>query len=216
MLIRLITLACVLSLVAAVGAAQAAPVVFPSAEGGTGNSYELILDGEISYLAARGAASAAGGHLVSLTSPAEQAFIEGLLGSDDAPTGSYWIGLEQRLDSFVWSTGEAIDYTNFAPAEPNNFGGKEDVGQIYWSRDLADDLVSRRGRWNDAPVDGYPNDDNSNFPTMDLNRGGYIVEREAQEPPPVAIPLPPAVFAAPLTALLAGWTFRRSRRSASE
>ena len=70
--------------------------------------------------------------------------------------------------------------------------------------------------WNDAPADGYPNADNPNFPTLDLARAGYIVEREAAAGGDggggQAIPIPAAVLVAPLTALLAGVAARRMRR----
>ena len=31
----------------------------------------------------------------------------------------------------------------------------EDAGQIYWTSDLADDALSRRGGWNDVLAEGY-------------------------------------------------------------
>jgi hypothetical protein len=214
---RLTVLACVLTPVAA-GVALAGPVTFPVAQGGTGNRYEVVLDGEINYPYARQAAESAGGHLATITTPAEQAFIEALLISAEVPTGSYWFGLERQLNRHIWTTGEAFSFENFAYGEPNDFADSEDVGQIYWSHDIADDLALRRGKWNDAPIDGFPNASNSSFPTMDLNRGGYVVEFEVPvvepgNPPPVAIPLPTAVFAAPLTAIFGAWAVRRKSRT---
>lgn len=184
-----------------------APVVFSTEQGGNGNTYEVVLDAGVSIDGARAAAGADGGHLVTITSPAEQAFVESLLDGADAPTGSYWMDLQRAGEGFAWGTGESFDFSNFAPGEPNDFLGNEDVGQIYWAQTSAEDLASRRGRWNDSVTTGYPNADNESFPTLDLSRAGFIVEREA-----TAIPLPLAVFAAPLTALLAAGAARRMRR----
>jgi len=196
-------------------------VVFPVSEGGTGNTYEILLDTDASFEAARDAAESAGGHLLSITTPEEQAFVEGLLMDSNAPTGSYWLGLEMAGGEFAWETGEAFDYSNFATLEPNEFLDMEDAAQVYWTQDLVDDVLGRRGEWNDAAKTGYPSDVNESFPTPDLTRAGFIIERNgvgAGEPggesPTVAIPLPAALFAAPLTALLAGAAMRRMRRAA--
>src|SRR5688572_19741948 len=116
--------------------AHAAPVVFPSSAGGNDNSYEVIVDGDVTYPAAQSAAAAAGGHLVSITSSAEQSFVESLLLDSGAPTGSYYMALERvSIDAFKWSTGEPFAFQNFAGGEPNNFMGNELVGQIYWTDD---------------------------------------------------------------------------------
>ena len=183
------------------------PVVFSAGQGGNGNAYEVVLDAGVSFDGARAAAGAGGGHLVTITSAAEQAFVESLLDGANAPTGSYWMDLRRAGDGFAWGTGETFDFSNFAPGEPNDFLDSEDVGQIYWAQTPAEDLVARRGRWNDSMTAGYPNPDNESFPTPDLSRAGFIVEHEAN-----AIPLPLAVFAAPLTALLAAGVSRRMRR----
>src|SRR5688500_18331947 len=74
-------LTCVVATVSlAAGFCSAAPVVFA----GNGNTYDVIFDNEISHTEAADAATAAGGHLVSITSAAEQAFVESLLVSSGA------------------------------------------------------------------------------------------------------------------------------------
>ena len=77
--------------------AVAATVPFPVSAGGTGNGYEVVFDTSAGRLAAAGAAASAGGHLVTITSPSEQAFVESLLANANAPTGSYWMGLQRIL-----------------------------------------------------------------------------------------------------------------------
>lgn len=221
-------------------AAFAGPVsVFSTASpGGTGNSYELILDSSANADAARDAATASGGHLVTITTPAEQSFVQQLLDDNDAPTGSYWFGLHRVVDgnglgtnAFGWDTGEDYDYQNFADGEPNDFLSGEDFGQIYWTSDASQDVNDRRGEWNDALISGY-----TNTPVADLNRRGFLIERTGvggnpddgggdgdgggsggggdgggNGGGPAAIPLPPAVLAAPV-AMLVGCVATRARR----
>src|SRR4051794_23425523 len=58
-----------------------------------GHTYRLVFpDTNSSWTQAQAAARAAGGHLVTINSPAEQAFVEGLLAGADAPTGAYKMG----------------------------------------------------------------------------------------------------------------------------
>jgi hypothetical protein len=212
-------MACLVApLVAASAVCRAAPVVFPASAGGTGHAYEVVFDTAASYDAATTVAESLGGHLVSINSAAEQAFVEGLLVDAGANTGSYWIGLERSGAgaAFGWASGETLTFSNFASGEPNDYGSTEDFGQIYWAESEADDMHDRSGKWNDAGRDGYPNGDFAGEPTPDLGRAGYVVELldvggGGNNPPPTAIPLPPALLAAPVGLLIAGLAARRRR-----
>jgi hypothetical protein len=75
-----------------------------------------------------------GGHLVTVTTAAENTFIFGLW-----PSG--WIGLTDEVTEGVWQwvTGEAYSYTSWNPGEPNN-AGNEDYVQFVGG-----------GKWNDLP-----------------------------------------------------------------
>ena len=75
-----------------------------------------------------------GGHLVTVTTAAENSFIFGLW-----PSG--WIGLTDEITegTWRWVTGEAYSYTSWNPGEPNN-AGNEDYVQFVGG-----------GRWNDLP-----------------------------------------------------------------
>lgn len=75
-----------------------------------------------------------GGHLVTVTSAAENSFIFGLW-----PSG--WIGLTDEVTEgqWKWVTGEAYSYTSWNSGEPNN-AGNEDYVQFVGS-----------GKWNDLP-----------------------------------------------------------------
>lgn len=73
-----------------------------------------------------------GGHLVTITTSGEQAFIFGLW-----PSG--WIGLTDEVTegTWKWVTGETYSYTNWNSGEPNN-SGNEDYVQFVSG-----------GKWND-------------------------------------------------------------------
>lgn len=215
--VRLAALAGLALSLTAMAGARAAPVVFS----GNGHAYELILDGQSSWTEARAAAQASGRDLATITSSAEQQFVENLLGSANAPTGSYWFGLRQTADNpgpndaFAPITGTS-SFTNFAPFEPNEGGNQDErVGGIYWTRDGGDPvLISRRGKWNDLPEAGYPNAASGTPMQADLLRAGYIVEADdaGGGGNPTPIPLPAAFYASAPVALVAAWAARRMKR----
>jgi hypothetical protein len=67
-------------------------------------------------------AMSTGGHLTTLTSADENAFVTSSVSS----YGYFsWIGLMRNSvqSNFAWVTGEPLSYTNWGPADPNNFGG---------------------------------------------------------------------------------------------
>ncbi len=74
-------------------------------------------------------AIASGGHLVTINSAAENTYV-----SNFNP-GRIWIGHTDRDQegTWEWVTGEPVVYTNWAPGEPNNYGGSEDWAVINWS-----------------------------------------------------------------------------------
>lgn len=57
-----------------------------------------------------------GWHLATLTSAAEDLFVQALVGQTQT-----WFGFDNIADgvNFVWVTGEPVSYTNWAPGEPN-------------------------------------------------------------------------------------------------
>lgn len=124
-------------------------------DGGNGHYY-LLSSSESTWLDAEAEAVSLGGHLVSITSQEEQDFVVSTFLSGDDANNVYWIGINdsESEGTYVWSSGEAVTYTNFNPGEPNNFRGVEDYGTINWH------LVNGRadgqlGDWNDAPNDGF-------------------------------------------------------------
>lgn len=102
---------------------------------------------------ARDDAVSAGGHLVTITSTSEQAFVVALL---DAQPSAFnegygpWIGAHQPnpgtnepAGGWEWVTGEPWSYTRWGSAEPNNSGG-EDYAHIFSGN-----------TWNDIDLEGF-------------------------------------------------------------
>lgn len=106
----------------------ASPVLNP----GNGHSYDVIIETN-TWLDAKASAEAmtfqgCGGHLVTITSAAEQQFLENTFGASFA--GAWAGGFQDpetspSADDWHWITGEAWSYTNWAPGEPNDNGGPE-------------------------------------------------------------------------------------------
>lgn len=117
-----------------------------------------------------------GGHLVTITSEAEQKFVEGLL--EDGSKKQYWIGATTADGSPAWVTGEEFTYSNWDSSEPNSHtradGEKEHYVHIY---NTANPAVwgSKRFAWNDMYNDNtYPGEED-NFSADTI---GFICEWE--------------------------------------
>ena len=106
---------------------------FTSQNNYNGHSYYRST-GSAYWTDARTACANMGGHLVTVTTSAENSFIFGLW-----PSG--WIGLTDEVTEGVWKwvTGETYSYTSWNPGEPNN-AGNEDYVQFVGG-----------GKWNDLP-----------------------------------------------------------------
>ena len=130
------------------------------AQGGNGHEYAVITN-LTRWTLQQSAAQAQGGHLVTISSAAENAFVLSVLAASEAqyPYSAwyYYIGLAQDAGSaepaggWRWVTGELLadtGYANWATGEPNNGGsptGWENVGTIY----------KANGRWNDGNQNSY-------------------------------------------------------------
>jgi hypothetical protein len=170
----------VAALAISAAAANAAPVQWSA----NGHWYEVVKnDLQSSWSGALGAAAAHSfggmtGYLATITSQAEQDFLNGYVAAY-APGPSWLGGSDAAVEgSWVWQTGpetgDALVFFNWAGGEPNNLNNED--GLIgWWSGD----------GWNDL-LDGY---------------GGYsyLVEYSERTVPPSSVPLP-----AGLPLLLAG------------
>ena len=180
-----------IALVAAVSAPAVSAQAVPTFFAGTGHYYDVIVSHEISWDAANAAAQGsthlgAQGHLATVTSAAEDAFIRDLrlAAAGINTTGGYehaqvWLGGFQVPGSiepghgWQWVNSEGAiptptvpvpGYSNWLAGEPNNTGGAE--GHLTLGH------VNLFG-WND---EGFL-----------LGIGGYVVEYDVPEPGTLAL-----------------------------
>ncbi|MBI3857107.1 MAG: Ig-like domain-containing protein [Planctomycetes bacterium] len=111
---------------------------------------------------ARPACAAAGGHLSTIDSAAEDAYVWGLGGKYNC-----WIGMSDVVlpGGWRWENGAAVTYTNWAPGEPNNWLGMGEHWGAYWYGLW----------WNDTPDSGRPwicEFEKAAPPSVLLRRGG--------------------------------------------
>lgn len=209
---RLFTLACAaLSLFAAprTTAAQTDQLVqWETASGGNGHWYRYINSGSIfqgftTFEAARTAAEASTynglqGYLATVTSAAEQTFINGafsyLFGFGGVSTA--WLGASDAAVEGEWrwlggpETGQLMSYTNWLPGHPRGGPGLEDHDQMV--------------QYVQA---GFPT--TYGWATLGSTDGalGYIIEYGSGPRTAVPEPSTPGMVAAGLAAL--GWMMRR-------
>lgn len=136
-----------------------------------GNSeYILIQSSGISWDDAKLAAEAAGGHLATITSAEESAYLKSNVFRD--LNKAYWLGGYQTGDqnkktpteNWNWVTDEEWSFTDWSNIEPNNAGTNE----IHLSAD------SRYGfQWNDEDSD------------VSHQINGYVVEKSLSAPTPI-------------------------------
>lgn len=90
-------------------------------------------------------AASLGGHLATIGSGTENdvVFLDVMT---FATTSARWIDLSDQASegTFVWSTGEAVSFTNWASGEPNNGSGAEDCVEFRFFDN----------EWNDAACGG--------------------------------------------------------------
>jgi len=146
-----------------------------------GHWYEAIAAKDtvngITWTQAQQQAQLRGGYLATLTSAAENQFVYYNSGANDASLWFLddannwqgpWLGGYQLstgaepAGGWVWNTGEAWSYTNWASGEPNNYGGAEDYLQYFWQGGTNPESV-----WNDVSNSGLL---------------GYVVEYDIPEP----------------------------------
>lgn len=142
------------------------------------HAYELVLDPSASWSQAEATATSAGGYLVTPTSQSEDAFVDGILSTNNSPTGAYWMGLTRvagklltggtgtgttsgsstpTASQYYFVTSEPVTYTNWGANLPDDYNGIEDSGSIKWTNPSGTDQsdASQNGKWNDLPDAGY-------------------------------------------------------------
>jgi len=151
-------------------------------EGTYGDNRYQVIDCAATWIEAKQYCEDAGGHLVTITSAAEQSFVEGLL-KNGGSKKQYWIGATQENGRCSWITEETSNYVNWDSNEPNGAvvnGEKETYVQLL---NVSNPRVgsSQRFKWNDAVEDNnFPNEEDY----FAIQHVGYICEIEdgAKEP----------------------------------
>ena len=115
---------------------------------GNGHFYELTSTTE-TWLQAEAEAMGKGGHLVSLTSQAENDFVVSTF-TQPGPldiNGTVWMGLTDagQIGTWTWTTGEPFAFSNWYPSEPNH-PTSEFYTQLY-NADFG-------GQWNNINNEG--------------------------------------------------------------
>lgn len=104
--------------------AEATPIEWDIASGGNGHYYERIdYGGSISWIEAKQLAEnmtfqGRQGHLATITSQAETAFISNISAWYESSAHA-WLGAEYHGE-WNWVTGEEWNYTNWESSQPNN------------------------------------------------------------------------------------------------
>ncbi len=103
------------------------------------HSYQLIST-KMSWVDAKAYCEGLGGHLVTITSQAEQDFV---CESFTKKYGTAMIGLSDAANEgdWIWVTGEVFSYSNWDSGEPNNEGDEDYI------------LMNSDGTWNDGHLE---------------------------------------------------------------
>lgn len=156
-------------------------VLWPTASGGNDHYYARIAQA-LTWEQARVAAQQLGGHLATITSAAENAFITPLV--IDGSNNVSHLGGYRVQNGWAWVTGEPWGYSNWYPGEPNNNSGDENflatwVSPGTWNDIFPSYLAHFVVEWDPAPHDCNNNQicdieeiaANSN---LDINRDGAL------------------------------------------
>jgi len=86
-----------------------------------GHRYQFV-PGSVSWTEAKARAETMGGHLVTITSQAENDWIVTAFGDQLVGTDALWLGgvRDAEASGWRWITGEPFAYTNWRPEQPNS------------------------------------------------------------------------------------------------
>ena len=104
------------------------------ADGKVLNGHCYFPIGATSWDSARVACSSLGAHLVTITSAAEESFVETI-----RPGTDRWLGFRKTGAEFAWITGEVAPFTKWGSGEPNASG---DCARLRNSNDWGDQSCS--------------------------------------------------------------------------
>lgn len=127
-----------------------------------GHTYFLLLPS--SWTDAEAQANVLSGHLATIRNAQEQAFVFNNFGTFQNVDYSLWIGLHDpshdlnglpHAENFVWASGEASAYRNWAAGEPNNAHTVDPLGEDYVHMERTNNGFGiPPGFWNDMDNNG--------------------------------------------------------------
>ena len=176
---RVISLIMVLAmLISVMPVSVSAEDAVPEAEDIFNNHKYAVYDLSMTWTEAKEYCENLGGHLVTITSAEEQAFIESLL-PEPYTKKQYWLGAQRVNGTIGWITGEKFSYTNWDYNQPDNSSGntsQENYVEILNAPNPAFSSNSKRFKWNDISIDNtYPGE--SEF--FCLDNVGFICEYDS-------------------------------------
>lgn len=134
--------------------ASAAPAYTPVKTGKFQNHVYWLFDDKITPPEAEAYCKSIGGHLATITSAEEQAFVASLC--DQGKRGHYTIGATDRDQNgvWMWMNGEMWGYTNWGPGEPRNATGAKAEDYVGLAREWGWQWNDYFGAYNNYRADG--------------------------------------------------------------
>jgi hypothetical protein len=111
--------------------------------------YYILTSGPMEWTQAETEAEALGGYLVTINSQEENDFLQRVYFSGPERETGYWTGMNDMASegTWVWVSGEDVDYKNWLPGTPDNWNWNENFGEING--------YASSGVWNDTNVDNW-------------------------------------------------------------
>jgi hypothetical protein len=131
--------------VAGAASAQVEAVEWRVEDGGNGHWYRVVvLEADVQWAVADALAGEVGGHLATLTSATENAWVHALAISTPLAFQSHgpWLGGIRGDRGWQWVTGEAWNFVAWSPTNPSGDG----VAMGFWESGMP-----AAASWNDAP-----------------------------------------------------------------
>ena len=125
------------------------PVQWRVGEGGNGHWYRVVIGQvDVTWVESRGAAEGQGGHLATLNSLAENAWVHAMVIAHPAAFMNHgpWLGGSYGDQGWQWVTGEPWRFTAWTPENPSGDG----TGMGYWEI-----TNPASASWNDAPESNH-------------------------------------------------------------
>jgi hypothetical protein len=111
----------------------ATPVIIGGPVTNPANGHVYVALSHSSWTQEEAAATGLDGHLVTINDAAENAFVRSFVDSLPGIAGTkFFIGLSDQAveGTFVWSSGQPVGYTNWAPGQPNTSNPNTDYAEV--------------------------------------------------------------------------------------